>query len=85
MYGNLGDRGLPNVSAFAAAKAGVARFTETLANELDGTGVAVIGIHPEFVRTPMTERLAWSNEGRQWLPSFRMPSSAGEMAMERSN
>ena len=70
VYGNLGDRGLPNVSAFAAAKAGIARFTETLANELDGTGLTVIGVHPGFVRTSMTERLASSDEGQQWLPAF---------------
>jgi NAD(P)-dependent dehydrogenase (short-subunit alcohol dehydrogenase family) len=70
VYGNLGDRGQPNLSAFAVAKAGVARFTETLANELAGTGVIVIGMHPGFVRSPMTEHLAWSDEGRRWLPSF---------------
>ena len=70
IYGNLGDHGLPNVSAFAAAKAGVARFTETLASELVGTGVVAIGMHPGFVRTPMTERLAWSEQGRRWLPGF---------------
>jgi 3-oxoacyl-[acyl-carrier protein] reductase len=70
IYGNLGDHGLANVSAFAVAKAGVARFTETLASELAGTGVVAIGLHPGFVRTPMTERLAWSEEGRRWLPGF---------------
>lgn len=70
MYGNLGDRGAPNLSAFAAAKAGIARFTESLAAELAGTGVVALCLHPGFVRTPMTERLAWSDEGRQWLPQF---------------
>ncbi|MGQ0431606.1 MAG: SDR family NAD(P)-dependent oxidoreductase [Microthrixaceae bacterium] len=70
VYGNLGDQGTANLSAFAAAKAGVARFTETLANELLSTGVTVIGMHPGFVRTPMTERLAWSEDGRRWLPGF---------------
>lgn len=70
VYGNLGDRGAPNLSAFAAAKAGIARFTETLANEVRDSGVTVLGIHPGFVRTPMTERLAWSEEGRRWLPAF---------------
>lgn len=70
VYGNLGDRGAPNLSAFAAAKAGVARFTETLANEVRNLGVTVVGMHPGFIRTPMTERLAWSDDGRRWLPSF---------------
>lgn len=70
VYGNLGDRGAPNLSAFAAAKAGVARFTETLAKEVRDRGVIVFGMHPGFVRTAMTERLAWSDEGRRWLPGF---------------
>ena len=70
MYGNLGDRQGGNVSAFAAAKAGIARLTESLACELAGTGVRVLGVHPGFVRTPMTERLAWSEAGRSWLPGF---------------
>lgn len=69
-YGNLGDHGGEHVSAFAAGKAGIARFTETLANELVNTGVIALAIHPGFVRTPMTERLAWSAEGQHWLPDF---------------
>ena len=55
---------------FASAKAGVARFTETLATELSGTGVTAVCIHPGFVYTPMTEHLASSEAGRQWLPEF---------------
>ncbi|HUG08175.1 MAG TPA: SDR family oxidoreductase [Acidimicrobiia bacterium] len=71
VYGNLGDHGMEHVSAFAAGKAGIVRFTETLASELVDTGVVALAIHPGFVRTPMTERLAWSEEGRQWLPAFK--------------
>ena len=70
VYGNLGDRGAANVSAFAVAKAGIARLTETLANEMHDCGVRVFCMHPGFVRTPMTERLAWSGDGRAWLPQF---------------
>lgn len=70
VYGNLGDRGTPNLSAFSAAKAGIARLTETLANEVHGTGVVVVGMHPGFVRTPMTEHLASSEDGRRWVPGF---------------
>lgn len=71
VYGNLGDHGTEHVSAFAAGKAGIARFTETLANELVDTGVVALAIHPGFVRTPMTEHLAWSEEGQQWLSDFK--------------
>lgn len=70
VYGNLGDDGREHVSAFAAAKAAIARFTETLATELDGTGVVAVCVHPGFVRTPMTEHLAYDEEGQQWLPAF---------------
>jgi hypothetical protein len=48
-----------NVSAFAVAKV-----------ELDGTGIRVLCVQPGFVRTPMTEHLAWSADGRTWLPRF---------------
>lgn len=70
VYGNLGDHGTGHVSAFAAAKAAVARLTETLATELEGTGVVALCLHPGFVRTPMTEHLASSADGRRWLPEF---------------
>jgi NAD(P)-dependent dehydrogenase (short-subunit alcohol dehydrogenase family) len=70
VYGNLGDRLGAHVSAFAAAKAGVARLTEVLAGEVEDSGVRVFGIHPGFVRTPLTERLAWGAEGKAWLPRF---------------
>jgi NAD(P)-dependent dehydrogenase (short-subunit alcohol dehydrogenase family) len=70
VYGNLGDRRPGNVSAFAVAKAGIARLAESLACELEGTGIRVFAMHPGFVRTPMTEMLAWSEPGRTWLPEF---------------
>jgi NAD(P)-dependent dehydrogenase (short-subunit alcohol dehydrogenase family) len=70
IYGNLGDRQQGYVSAFAVAKAGIARLTEQLACELAGTEVRVLGVHPGFVRTAMTEQLAWSEQGRAWLPGF---------------
>ena len=80
VYGNLGDDGLEHVSAFAAAKAGIARFTETLASELEGSGVIAVSMHPGFVRTPMTEHVASSTDGRQWLPAFgdRAPDHWGD-------
>jgi NAD(P)-dependent dehydrogenase (short-subunit alcohol dehydrogenase family) len=80
VYGNLGDNGREHVSAFAAAKAAIARFTETLATELDGTGVLALCMHPGFVQTPMTEHLARSPEARRWLPEFgqRAPDHWGD-------
>jgi len=70
VYGNLGDRGTPNLSAFAASKAAVARLSECLASELGPVGVKVFCMHPGFVRTPMTEALAWGDAGQRFLPGF---------------
>lgn len=79
----LGDHGGKHVSAVAAAKAGIARFTETLANELADTNIVALAIHPGFVRTPMTEHLAWSETDNNGFPtSGCMPNITGEMAHE---
>jgi len=69
-YGNLGDRGTPNLSAFASAKAAVARLSECLAAELREAGVLVFCVHPGFVRTRMTQTLAWGEAGQRYLPRF---------------
>ncbi len=55
-------------SGYGCSKAGVLAFTETLAIEAAGTGVAVFPISPGLVRTQMTVRLAESEEGRRWRP-----------------
>lgn len=70
VYGNLGDDGRAHLSAFAAAKAGVVRFTETLASELAGTGVVAVWMHPGLVHTPMTEHIASGADGQRWIPGF---------------
>jgi len=40
-------------SAYASAKAGLNRMTETLASELQGRGISVFAIHPGGVRTDL--------------------------------
>jgi NAD(P)-dependent dehydrogenase (short-subunit alcohol dehydrogenase family) len=45
----------PNFSAYATAKAGLVRFTETLARELDGSGVDVNAIAPGALNTRMRD------------------------------
>jgi NAD(P)-dependent dehydrogenase (short-subunit alcohol dehydrogenase family) len=76
VYGDLGDRQTGHVSAFAVAKAGIARLTESLACELAGTPVRALCVHPGFVRTPMTEQLARGSAGRTWLPGFAASAEA---------
>jgi NAD(P)-dependent dehydrogenase (short-subunit alcohol dehydrogenase family) len=48
---------LPRVSAYAASKAAVVRFTETLAEELKGTGIDVNAIAPGVLDTRLTRQL----------------------------
>jgi 3-oxoacyl-[acyl-carrier protein] reductase len=60
-------------SAYAASKAALARFSETLAEQLSGSGIAVFPITPGRVRTAMTEgHLPAAGE---WTPIER----AGEL------
>jgi NAD(P)-dependent dehydrogenase (short-subunit alcohol dehydrogenase family) len=43
------------MSAYCAAKAGVAMLTRCAAMELGGHGIRVVGIGPGFIETPMTD------------------------------
>ncbi len=47
----------PRFSAYAASKAGVVRFTENLAQELEGTNIYVNSVAPGAVNTRMLEQL----------------------------
>ncbi|HTX19868.1 MAG TPA: SDR family oxidoreductase [Bacteroidota bacterium] len=47
----------PNFSAYAASKTAVVRFTETIAEELRGTGVDVNAISPGAVNTRMLDEI----------------------------
>jgi NAD(P)-dependent dehydrogenase (short-subunit alcohol dehydrogenase family) len=51
------------VAVITGASRGIGR---EVAVHLSGLGADVAG----FVRTPMTELLAWSDQGRTWLPGF---------------
>lgn len=51
----VGHIGLPYFSAYAASKAGIENFSESLRRELAGRGVDVTYIAPRAVRTPMNE------------------------------
>lgn len=46
----------PGASAYSCSKAAVARLVETVAAELEGTGVTVLTVSPGMVRTDMTTR-----------------------------
>lgn len=49
-------RGLPKSGAYAASKAALATFLETLRLDLAPKGVTVVDVRPGFVDTPMTQK-----------------------------
>ena len=74
----------PYLTAYASAKAAVLRLTDSLAAELDGSGVLVFAITPGFVRTRLVEEVAASSDGRCFLPQLaeREDALAPERAAE---
>jgi NAD(P)-dependent dehydrogenase (short-subunit alcohol dehydrogenase family) len=60
----------PYMTAYACAKTAVLRFTDSLAAELESSGVFAFSITPGFVRTQLVERVAASDEGRRFLPQL---------------
>jgi len=60
----------PYVSAYGAAKTGLMRFTEQLAQELKDYNVRVFGLFPGAVRSGITQNMRNSPEGKKWIPKF---------------
>lgn len=52
----MGHVGVPNVSAYAAAKGGLVQLTKVLALEMAPYGVRVNAIAPGFIDTPLTRQ-----------------------------
>ena len=68
-------------SAYAASKAGVHRFTEVLANQLEPHGIPVFPISPGLVRTEMTEDTF--PDDAPWTPPELAPRLVRELATGR--
>ena len=70
-YGRIinfsGGRGIPNISIYGAAKAGIMAFTEALAREVAPAGVIVNGIGPGLGETGLVKKApsAFLEENRQ--------------------
>ena len=76
------SRAYPHAAAYAAAKAAISSFTQSLAAETASYGISVFAISPGFVWTEMTERLRDS----PWFPGFGSPNPneperAGELVV----
>ncbi len=68
----FGANPTPGASAYASSKAAVARLVDSVAGELDGTGVTLLAVSPGMVRTDMTHGFP---EGfLQLRPDLREPA-----------
>jgi 3-oxoacyl-[acyl-carrier protein] reductase len=55
---------MPGLSAYAASKAGLVRFTETLAEELRGAGIAVNALAPGAMNTRLLDDVLEAGPGK---------------------
>ena len=73
-YGRIinlsGGQGIPNISIYGAAKAGIEAFTHALAREVGGSGVIVNGIAPGLGETGLVV-----NAPREFLEAYKKSST----------
>jgi NAD(P)-dependent dehydrogenase (short-subunit alcohol dehydrogenase family) len=65
---NAASRAAAGMGAYAASKSGVARLTESLAEELAGAGVRVNAILPSTIDTPANRRDMPKAAFKTWVP-----------------
>ena len=61
-------QGHANMSAYAVAKSGVMRITESMAEELHGTGVSVFCLMPTIIDTPQNRTDMPDSDFSMWTP-----------------
>jgi 3-oxoacyl-[acyl-carrier protein] reductase len=70
LSGGGATKGMPTLSAYAASKAGVVRFAETLAGELADSGVDVNCVAPGAMNTRMLEEILEAGPERVDRPFY---------------
>lgn len=61
-------KGAAAMGAYAAAKSGIARLTESLADEMRGKGVTVNAVLPTIIDTPANRAAMPQADHRKWTP-----------------
>ena len=77
---------LPNISAYAASKAGIVRFIETLAEETRGAGIDVNAVAPGALDTRLLDQLLASGParvGQAFYDRMRQLKESGGTPLER--
>ncbi len=77
----------PNFSAYATAKAGLIRFSECLAHELEGSGVTVNCVAPGAMKTGMLEEIIARGEIDAGVKEFTLAQNVlakNESTMEKA-
>ena len=65
-----GFQPIPSMAVYAASKAYILSLTESLAEELRGTGVKVTALCPGMTDTNMVTTIKAQSKTAQWTPSF---------------
>jgi len=76
---------LPRLSAYAVSKAGIVRFSETIAEELRGTGIDVNAIAPGALNTRMLDEILSSDPavvGRDFYEKAVKQKQAGGTSLD---
>jgi NAD(P)-dependent dehydrogenase (short-subunit alcohol dehydrogenase family) len=63
-----GERGTAKNAAYAASKAGVLALTESIADELKGTGITVNAVLPSVIDTPANRKSMPDADFSRWVP-----------------
>ena len=63
---------VPSLALYAASKAFVLSLSESLSEELKGTGVTVTALCPGFTRTDMLDRVRGEHQVAQIMPEFML-------------
>jgi NAD(P)-dependent dehydrogenase (short-subunit alcohol dehydrogenase family) len=81
----------PHGSGYGTSKAGLLRFTESVGDTLEGTGVRMFALDPGLVHTGMTDHQLESAAGQRYLPNIQKlfedgidvpPALAGALSVE---